>query len=183
SEVAAERHSKDDGQPSTAIQLSNSHAHAGLARYAKASVIAPVLCRGAGDACLPPFALPFEGSGAPRNAEACEASDGRPAKAARDTLARRAAPACEKRERASRRSARGVFQRRPRFRPAPLGAQAVSQLLAGSLSAPGRSPAPPEHVLLLRARPRAPPRSPRAGATGSCPSRGIGQQWVYDHIG
>src|SRR6185437_13744808 len=108
SEVAAERHSKDDGQPSTAIQLSNSHAHAGLARYAKASVIAPVLCRGAGDACLPPFALPFEGSGAPRNAEACEASDGRLAKAARDAC-EACRPRLRSRERASRRSARGVF--------------------------------------------------------------------------
>jgi hypothetical protein len=63
------------------------------------------------------------------------------------------------------------------------GAQAVSQLLAGGLSAPGRSPAPPEGVLLRRARPRAPTRSPRAGATGSCPSRGIGQGWVYVLIG
>jgi hypothetical protein len=84
---------------------------------------------------------------------------------------------------AYRRAVSASLRRRPRFRPAPLGAQAVSQLLAGGPSAPGRSPAPPGGVPLLRARPRAPTQSPRAGATGSCPSRGNRQRWVYGLIG
>ena len=48
---------------------------------------------------------------------------------------------------------------------------AVSELLAGGRSAPGRSPGA-ARVQVCETCPRAPTRSPRAGATGSCPSWG-----------
>jgi hypothetical protein len=44
----------------------------------------------------------------------------------------------------------------------------------GVVVPPGGVPAPPERDGLLRHRPRAPARTPRAGATGSWPLRGFG---------
>jgi len=54
-------------------------------------------------------------------------------------------------------------------RPSPAPSASSSRRVVVPASG---APAPPGSALLLRARPRAPARTPRAGATGSCPSRG-----------
>ena len=65
--------------------------------------------------------------------------------------------------------------RRPFWAAPCRRAHAVSELLAGGRSAPGRSPGAARARALLRARPRAPARSPRDGATGSRPPWGSGE--------
>jgi len=58
----------------------------------------------------------------------------------------------------------------PRFRRSLARLASSASSWRGVLVPPGGAPAPPERVPLLRAHPRAPVRSTRAGATGSRPS-------------
>ena len=133
--------------PHDEAESASQRAHARLARYAPRQASSPLFfVEARGAPVFSPSRFPLRGKrSAEKRGGFAQASDGRPAKAARDTLARRVAPACDRGSAplgappaafsGTGRAFGGRQAWHTHHQPAPGG---------GVLVPPGRSPAPPE---------------------------------------